>query len=227
MLLGFSTVSLYKTHPTISRETFAIFRAIGCNVIQLMCLAEEDIFKLITEITVEDLAGFEYVVLHAPTSNITANTLELLQRAQNIFHFQAIVIHPSEIENWEIFSRFELPISIENMDWRQERGKYVDSLQNIFEKINAKMTLDINHCFTNDPSLHLASEMTAEFGPRISQIHLSGFETGHEMLHKTKQTEIMDAIENKNLPIIIESFCETVDDVKNEFEYVKNYLFGK
>ncbi len=226
MLLGFSTVSLYKTHPTISRETFAIFRSIGCNVIQLMCLTEEDILKLITEITVEDLAGFEYVVLHAPTANINVSTLELLQRAQNIFHFQAIVIHPSEIENWEIFSRFDLPISIENMDWKQERGKYVDSLQNIFEKIDAKMVLDVNHCFTNDPSLLLAKQMTDEFGPRISQIHLSGFETGHEMLFKTKQIEIMDAIANKELPIIIESECETIQDAQNEFAYVKNYLFG-
>ena len=227
MLLGFSTVSLYKTHPTISRETFEIFRSIGCNVIQLMCLSDEDISKLITKITVNDLAGFEYIVLHAPPTAITINTLELLQKAQNIFHFQAIVIHPNEIENWEMFARFDLPFSIENMDWRQERGKYVDSLQNIFEKINAKMTLDVNHCFTNDPSLHLASEMIAEFGDRISQIHLSGFETGHEMLFKTQQTEIMDAIANKNLPIILESFCETIEDVKNEFEYVKNYLFGK
>ncbi len=227
MLLGFSTVSLYKTHPTISRETFEIFRALGCNVIQLMCLTEEDILKLITEITVDDLVGFEYIVLHAPPNNITANTLELLQRAQDIFHFQAVVIHPGEIENWEIFSRFNLPISIENMDWKQERGKYVDSMQAIFEKIDAKMVLDVNHCYTNDPSMLLAKEMSSEFGARISQIHLSGFETGHEMLFKTKQTEIMDAIENKNLPIILESFCETVEDVKAEFEYVKDYLFGK
>lgn len=227
MLLGFSTVSLYKTHPTISRETFEIFRVLGCNVIQLMCLNEEDILKLITEITVNDLAGFEYVVLHAPPVNITANTLELLQRAQDIFHFRAIVIHPSEIENWEIFSRFNLPISIENMDWKQERGKYVDSLQAIFEKIDAKMVLDVNHCYTNDPSLLLAKQMTDEFGERISQIHLSGFETDHQPLFKTKQIEIMNAIENKNLPIIIESVCETTEDVKAEFEYVKNYLFGK
>ena len=227
MLLGFSTVSLYKTHPTISRETFEIFRSIGCNIIQLMCLSEEDILKLITEITVNDLIGFEYIALHAPPTTITINTLELLQKAQDIFHFETIVIHPDEIENWEIFSRFDLPFAIENMDWTSERGKYVDSLQNIFEKIDAKMVLDVNHCYTNDPSLRLASEMTAEFGERISQIHLSGFEIGHEMLCKTKQTEIMDAISDKKLPIIIESFCETVDDVKNEFEYVKNYLFGK
>jgi uncharacterized protein (UPF0276 family) len=180
----------------------------------------------LNEVVVNDFTGFEYVSLHAPDI-ITTNTLELLQRAQDIFHFQAIVIHPDEIENWEIFSRFNLPISIENMDWRKERGKYVDSMQAIFEKIDAKMVLDVNHCYTNDPSLLLAKQMTDEFGKRISQIHLSGFETGHEPLFKTKQTEIMDAIENKNLPIIIESVCETVKDVESEFKYVKNYLFGK
>ncbi|NTV41543.1 MAG: hypothetical protein HGA61_04725 [Candidatus Moranbacteria bacterium] len=226
MLLGFSTGCLYQTYPQISKETFAFFRLLGCNAIELMCHSEEDIFKLITEIAEADLFGFEYVSLHSPDV-ITVETLELLQRAQDIFHFQAIVINPSEIENWEIFSRFDLPISIENMDWKQERGKYVDSLQNIFEKIEAKMVLNINHCYTNDPSLLLAKQMTDEFGEKISQIHLSGFETGHESLFKTQQTEIMDAITNKNLPIIIESVCETVEDVESEFRYVKNYLFGK
>ena len=113
------------------------------------------------------------------------------------------------------------------MDWKQERGKYVDSMQAIFEKIDAGMVLDLNHCYTNDPSMRLAKEMTDEFGTRISQIHLSGFETDHDLLFKTKQTEIMDAIVDKNLPIIIESICETVEDVKAEFKYVKKYLFKK
>lgn len=226
MLLGFSTGCLYQTHPRISKETLSFFRLLGCSAIELMCRSEEDILKLITEITTDDFFGFEYVSLHSPDV-VTVDTLELLQRAQDIFHFQAIVIHPDEIENWEIFSRFNLPISIENMDWRKERGKYVDSLQAIFEKIDAKMVLDVNHCYTNDPSLLLAKQMTDEFGPRISQIHLSGFETDHQPLFKTKQVEIMNAIENKNLPIIIESVCETVEDVEAEFKYVKNYLFGK
>ena len=226
MLLGFSTGSLYQTHPRISKETFSFFRLLGCNAIELMCRSEEDILKLITEITTNDLFGFEYVSLHSPDV-VTVDTLELLQRAQGIFHFRTIVIHPDEIENWEIFSRFNLPISIENMDWKQERGKYVDSMQAIFEKIDAKMVLDVNHCFTNDPSLLLAKQMTDEFGEKISQIHVSGFETDHEPLFKTKQTEIMDAIVDKNLPIIIESECETIQDAQSEFEYVKNYLFGK
>lgn len=226
MLLGFSTGSLYKTHELISKEAFEAIRSLGCNAIELNCRNEDEILKLLTTIKPNDLAGFEYVSLHAPNV-VNVNTLELLQRAQEIFHFKAIVIHPDEVENWEIFSRFELPFAIENMDWRKERGKYVDSLQTVFEKMDSKMVLDVNHCFTNDPSMLLAKDMVAEFGSRISQVHLSGFETFHEPLFKTGQVEIMDAIPDKNLPIIIESGCETIEDAKKEFEYVKNYLFGE
>jgi hypothetical protein len=226
MLLGFSTGALHQIYDPISRENFAFLRSLGCNTIELNCRTDESILKLLTEMTPTDLAGFWHISLHAPKI-ITASTLELLQRAQSIFNFKLIVIHPNEVENWEIFTRFNLPFAIENMDWRKERAKYVDSLQAIFEKFDCKMVLDLNHCYTNDPSMLLAKEMVAEFGDRIVQIHVSGFETYHELLHKTKQLEIMDAIVNKNLPIIIESECETIEDAKAEFEYVKNYLFGK
>lgn len=226
MLLGFSTGVLHKTHSSISREIFEIFRALGCNAIELTCRSEDDILKLLREIKPADLGGFVHVSIHAPDV-VTINTLELLQRAQEIFHFNLIVIHPDEIENWEIFSRFDLPLAIENMDWKSERGKYVDSLQVIFENFDTNMVLDVNHCFSNDPSMTLAGEMIKEFGSRISQIHVSGFETHHEPLFKTQQVEILNSIENRNLPIIIESECETIEDAKSEFEYVKKHLFGK
>jgi hypothetical protein len=86
------------------------------------------------------------------------------------------------------------------------------------------MVLDLNHCFTNDPSMRLAAEMYAAFGKRISMVHISGFEKLHEPLSRTKQLEILTAIPDKNLPIIIESGCDNIEEAKKEYEYIKNFL---
>jgi hypothetical protein len=226
MLLGFSTGCLYKTHERIAKETFAFFRSLGCNAIELKCQDDEHILKLINEISRVDLLGFQYISLHAPIT-FTVETLELIAKAHEKFHFECIVIHPDEVENWEIFSRFDLPFAIENMDWTKTIGKYVDSMQAIFQKLDTKMVFDINHCLTNDPSLFLAKEMAEQFEDRITEVHLSGFESSHELLHITEQLEILQAIPNKNLPIIIEGVCESEEEAKKEFAYIKKYLLKK
>jgi hypothetical protein len=223
MFLGFSTGSLHKVYENISKENFEVFRSLGCNAIEIYCLDDKDLEKLILEIKPGDLGGFSYVSLHAPMiTNI--ETLELLQKAHDIFHFNLVVIHPDEIESWNIFSKFTFPFAIENMDWKKEIGKYLESMQDIFSKIDAPMVFDVNHCYTNDPSLRLAHDMAEMFKDKIKEIHLSGFEKYHEPLFKTKQLEILQAIPDKNVPIIIESECETIEDVKKELDYIKKFL---
>lgn len=223
MLLGFSTGCLYKTHERVARETFEVIHALGCNAIEIACKNESELEKLITQISPVDLAGFSYISLHAP-GMLRGDALELLKKAHNIFDFKAIVIHPDEVENWNMLTKYNLPFAIENMDWRKDIGKYLESMQDIFAKFDGPMTLDLNHCYTNDPSMNLAKDMVATFGERIYEIHLSGFEHFHEPLFRTKQDEIMEAIWDKSLPIIIESGCETIEDAKRELEYVKNFL---
>jgi hypothetical protein len=231
MKLGFSTGCLYRTHDSLALETFDVFRKIGANAIELMWHEKEDELKLL-KIEKKDLEGFSYVSLHAPAlDNLSeaeiVRILEIILEAHKKIIFDAIVLHPYETMNWDIFKQYELPFLIENMDWRKDFGKYADSLKDIFEKFDVSMVLDLNHCFTNDPSMHLASDMHDSFGGRIKEIHLSGFETFHEPLFKTKQEEILKAIPNKNLPIIIESVFDSADEAKQEFEYVKNFLERK
>lgn len=223
MILGFSSGCLYKTHDRLAKSTFDEFKNIGCNAIELVCVDDDELERLISDVKLEDLEGFEYISLHSPAIH-NALTLELLKQAHEIFNFKRIVIHPDEVENWMMFERFDLPFGIENMDWQKQLGKYTESMQDIFSKFDAPMVLDLNHCFTNDPSMKLAYEMNDAFNERIKEIHLSGFTRIHEPLFQTKQIEIMDAISDKRLPIIIESGCESVEDVKREFEYVKSFL---
>jgi len=228
MILGFSTGCLYKTHNSLAKETFDVFRKTGCNAIEITCRGIDSISKL-SDITTEDLKGFEYISLHAPDfGDISEEKLEealrQIEDAHRKLDFKYIVIHPDKIKNWKIFSKFSIPFAIENMDNRKESNRDVDDLKKVFEQIDAKMVLDLNHCFVNDNSMKLANDFVETFGNRIVEIHLSGFDWLHEPLYRTQQKEILNAVFDKNLPIIIESGCETVEDVEKEYRYVKNYL---
>jgi len=230
MILGFSSGCLFKTHDGMAGETFDVFKKIGCNAIEIMCHDVADIPKL-AEISLEDLRGFEHISLHAPIfKDISAEELEKMLRhietAHKIIGFAYVVVHPDKITDWKIFSDFSIPFAIENMDNRKETCRNVADLKKVFEQVDMKMVLDVNHCFSNDPTMKLAGEFVEAFRERIVGIHLSGFETFHDPLYKTQQREIMDAVFDKNLPIIIESGCQSVDDVEKEYEYIKNNLIN-
>ena len=231
MKIGFSTGCLHKTHDPLVPETFDVFRKMGCNAIEISWQGGMNEVKKLLSLQEADFVGFKYISLLTPAFDKFSETeiVEMLQKLVEVHEkikFNAIVLHPYETMNWDIFRQFDLPFMIENMDWRKDFGKYVDSLEDIFSKFDAPMVLDLNHCYTNDPSMRLAQDMAETFGGRIEEIHLSGFETFHEPLFKTKQMEILQAIPDKRLPIIIESGCENVEEAKKEFEYVKNFLLA-
>ena len=231
MIIGFSTGCLYKNHDYLSPEFFDIFRRVGANAIELT-VADMDQAPKLLMLEQQDFVGFRYISIHAPvfdrfdTNSIIKfrETLDIFEKFCAKVKVNSIVFHPDLIGEWAIFENYTFPVLIENMDWKSEIGKYVESMQEIFEKADAPMVLDLNNCFTNDPTMHLAHEMIDAFRERIMEIHLSGFEKSHDPLFQTKQTNIMEAIFDQNLPIIIESECDTVEDAKKEFEYVKTFL---
>lgn len=231
MLLGFSTECLYKTYDNLSPKTFDIFRKLGANAIELSIRNFEDANYLLA-ITPDDLIYFEYISIHAPLFDPFdaieigkfKEVLQIFEKFSERNKINAIVLHPDSIRDWDMIEQFNLPFKIENMDWKKEVGKYVESMEDIFKKNNFAMVLNLNHCFTNDPTMHLAKEMSDVFGGRIEAVSISGFEKNHEPLFKTKQIEIIKAVPDKRLPIIIESKCEDIDELQKEFEYIKKYL---
>lgn len=228
MRIGFSTSCLYGSPERISRTTFAMMRAMGAECLELFWLDLEGEVA-ISNLEKKDLSLFSYLALHLPSLETYSeaqlvNMLDLVKLAHEKLEFRAIVVHPHAAINWEIFNGYDLPFMIENMDWRKEVGKYVESLQDIFSKFDVPMVLDVNHCLTNDPSLHLVADMFEAFGSRIKEIHLSGFEASHEPLFETGQDELMQAIVGKDLPVIIESRCASLADLEKEFVYVQKIL---
>ena len=230
MILGFNVGS----RGILSlQERIAIYKSLGCKAIEigLINANEKERWAAVKELTVDDFESFEHISLHAPAmdfvyddNDTTKYVLEEIQKLYEKFHFKHAIIHPERVKDWGVFKNISFPIATENMDSRKEIGRTVSSLNDIFAKADIPLVLDMNHCYVNDNSLKLATEMYSAFKDRIVQIHLSGFKELHDPLYKTKQLEIIKAIPDKSLPIIIESNCPMADDIKAEYEYITENL---
>ena len=143
------------------------------------------------------------------------------------FDIRNIVVHPDTVVDWEVFLQYaDLPISIENMDDQKNFWKTIEDIASILEKYDFGLTLDVQHCFTNDPSMQLAKDFHEKFSDRIVEYHLSGYdpEKLHYTLFKTEQDIIIDHVLLKDKPIILESCMENYDEGKMELEYVLERL---
>ena len=233
MILGFTTG---KPGAIALSEKLSIFRELGCNALELGLINadESERWEAIGSLAPEDLKDFTYLSLHTPALKFVYNhdqsTKAVLTRIQALYerlHFQYAVIHPDRVKDWSVFKDFSFPLAIENMDHNKEAGRTAESLQEIFRQIDAKMVLDVNHCFTNDPSMQVAKELYSAFRERIVEIHVSGYETSHDPLFSTKQDGIIAAIPDYELPIIIESGTHHEQDIRSEYEYIRQRLRNK
>ncbi len=69
-------------------------------------------------------------------------------------------------------------------------------------------------------------EYVSLHSPAIKFIYLNDTETRktlnilQNLLYQTKQLDIIQSIPDKNLPIIIESYCVAIEDMKSEYAYI-------
>jgi hypothetical protein len=139
------------------------------------------------------------------------------------FSIRNFVFHPDTVRDWSVFGKYpDLPISIENMDDQKLFGRTLEDIQSILSKYDLGLTLDLQHCYVNDPSMNLAKQFQTVFADRIVQYHLSGYEKNllHYPLYKTRQDEIISALRFPNLPIIIESTLEAEGEQEKEYQYI-------
>lgn len=233
MILGFTTGKL----DTLSyQEKIEFFQKLGCNALEVGGLHFER-FPLFTE-TFEKVNynKFSYRSFHAPcrkngeriiyqNDQPTREILDEISALHKMISFSLIVLHPDQVKDWGVFADYQLPWAIENMDNRKASCKTVADIKNIFQKFDGKLVVDVNHCFSNDPTMKLATDFFREFDNKIAEVHLAGFAGYHEPLFLTKQDFIMAAITKKNIPIIIESVCNTKEEYEQEYNYVKDYIY--
>jgi hypothetical protein len=233
MLLGFSTGVMYKKYPSSSKEIVDLCLGLGCNAIELnvASVKETELLEENIEKIQASLAKFDYVSLHSPGIKVifrndetTKEILNVFQLAYNTFQCQCLVVHPDKVEDWKVFDNYHFNIAVENMS-DDVPFATPENLNPIFEKNpNYKMVLDVNHAYKTYNSPKLTTELSAAFRDRISEIHLSGYDTFHDPLYRTKQLDIIQSVPSKKLPIIIESGCDTIEDMEKEYDYIKQNL---
>ncbi len=219
--LGFSTGTMYK-HLTVE-EALRTFLQHNIDAAEL-CYVRHDRLRR-EKLPVGMLKDFRYLSLHAPNditygdSKESEKVVQSIQKLHLVRPFDLVVFHPYEGMDVNFFERLPFPVGFENMDYNTPFGQTVNDLKKVFKNTNFKMVLDINHAYTNDPTMKLARDFYLEFKNRITQIHLSGFEKFHEPLFKTRQQKIVEAIPDIALPIIVESVMQP-REIAQEKEYI-------
>jgi len=223
----------WKLKEVYSRNNIDLFKNCGCNAIELNCHSIKDAEKL--EGIAEYIKGFEYISMHLPCDLQYKNnnqTKELLKKLEDFYikyGAKLAVVHPDLVDDWIVFDSYPLiNWAIENMDDRKAKFKGVGDLRVFFnghQKWN--LVLDLGHCNANDKSMLLAEDLIGEFKNSIKEIHLSGYETFHDPLYRTKQVEIIKYCKELEVPIIIESTFEKLDGIEGvakEFDFIVENL---
>lgn len=228
MFLGFVTGLLDKISYL---DKLKIFTELNCSALEIGLIECQRFGAVADSLSVIDYSRFKYLSLHAPCRRNgeklfyrdDAQTREMLEKILSLhkkLNFSTIVLHPNRVEDWTVFHEYDLPWAVENMDNRNSFGNNISDLKKIFQENDFKMVLDINHCFTVDTTLKTARAMIDNFSDRIKEVHLSGFAEYHDPLYRTKQIELIKIASQLNVPIIIESICNTAEEYKLEYNYV-------
>lgn len=201
----------------------------GANAIEIMLHDKEDLDNHVTKGFIEK--NFSYCSMHAPVHAYkddiwSHKILKVIEHICSLLPIRNIVVHPDTVIDRDVFKQYgHLPFSIENMDEEKSCCQWVEDIRKILDD-NPRLwfTLDLQHAFVNDPSMQLAKDFHRELGERIVQYHLSWSHPAyrHYALFKTRQMQIIKAIENKDIPIIVESTFDEKMELKEEIEYIKD-----
>lgn len=227
--VGFGNGSLWKVADKYSKSTIDIYRSCGNDVIEICINNLSEVSKLPR--IVSYINDFAYKSIHLPNDiaykndERTKRLLDVVSDYYKEINANLILVHPDIVEDWEIFNPYKLNWAVENMDKEKQKYKTVSDLAEFFKtKPDWKLVLDLNHCYTNDKTMKLARDMIDQFKNKISEIHLSGYINLHDPLFQTKQNFILDYCKETDVPIVIESVLDSVNDAEKEYKYIKEYL---
>lgn len=238
MIVGFTTGRLENESSFTEKMKF--FADLGCQAIEFSLL-DYSRFELIKSHVKHTLIGFfAHRSIHAPVKSgdepvtyrddePTHALLRNLKWLCEAMRVAVLVVHPDRVEDWNVFKKYKLPICLENMDARKKTARTVADMGKFLEGNDYGMVLDVNHCFTNDPTMQLSHDLHSSFGQRIREVHLSGFiepeesAKRHAPICETRQEPILRAAKDLAAPIILEGVCKTPEQFKKEFAFVTEY----
>ena len=229
MLIWFGNWDLYRLekhkYERFEENHIKYFKVWIANIIELQCINEDMIDFLINNYI--DLSYFSRISLHSPNLEwhwVSERILWKIRIIVDKFNIKNVVIHPDQIENFDIFENFkDLPLSIENMDDEKSFGQMVEDIWPILDKYNFLwLTLDLQHCFVNDNSMKIAKDFHNKYSDRIVEYHISWYNEKfiHYKLYETKQNDIIKSWIKKDIPTIIESTFDHPNELQKELNYI-------
>jgi endonuclease IV len=237
MYIGFNNGIFYRlykqSNDRFTADYINTFQANGkTNNLELHCINQEEIDYLIDTDNI-DLSNFSHLSLHAPNHHyaddeLSHTILTKISKACKKYPIKNIVFHPDKVQDRTVFNTYkDLPLSIENMDNLKKSYKSLEDIESILTKYDFFwFTLDLQHCFTNDPSEKLAKDFQDKCKDRIVEYHISGYAQPylHHPLYQTEQKNIIQSLQYPNIPIIIESTMDNVDELEKEIDYITKHI---
>ena len=227
--IGFSTGAIARGDFC---SALATLKQHNLTVVELSALRIGELRPLAEAIPELDLAGFDFVSIHAPSKfrlEDEGGVLELLRPlADQGFH---IVVHPDTIFNPNLWEALGDRLLIENMDKRNPVGRTVRELRGFFDALpEAGFCFDIGHARQVYPSMTEAVLLLQAFHDRLAEVHMSEVNTAsrHDPLSANAVMafgSVMAAI-SEDVPIILEALIDQgQSDVQTEIHRA-NEVFG-
>jgi len=234
-LIGFSTGVMFASMGPVSEAIFQIIHSIGCNHVEIHAHNEEHVDELSCN---EEVLGayvyerFKSRSVHLPAMAIDSDNALYFGRATSMFLSQdaCIVIHPDFKHDFdEITTFFPRGVAVENMDNRKKAFRTLQDMRNLFVRHpELKFCFDVQHWIINDNPVSDIPKIIAEFGDRITCVHLSGIGRNkyHVPIYTVGQHDFIRALETlpPHLPIVLEGVCDNVESMWTEFSLVKHIL---
>jgi hypothetical protein len=227
--LGYSTVFYDPTTYGINQRIREICE-LNPSSIELATNADGMFKEDLTNESIALVKSCGYRSIHAPSlpeysERVVSNLLNLAKA----INANVIVFHPDKIRNFQnLYDQFGSLIAIENMDRNKDFGTNVEDLKTVFHQLpTASWVCDINHLYSLDPTLGLATKMHDAFADRLAHYHISGYGGLHSCFSLTHELVILDAIKDYSKPLINEGGIMVSYLLKQEDAYVRNYLKDK
>ena len=142
------------------------------------------------------LRKFKYKSIHMPVLNhgnfisypdsIIDNELTIIDKIIEEIDPNTVLFHPDQMVDFKwVREKYGNRLAFENIDARKMFGKTVDEMAKVFELCpNAKFVLDVNHVYTNDKTMILASDLYLAFKDRLTHYHLSGLSSTQYLVNR-------------------------------------------
>ncbi len=226
--IGCSTGTLRKAGISTG-DAITLLHNKGVRVVEIGQSAPLEIAKDPSNIPWNTLKKFTHITLHAPKISYgdneqTKEVFRAITIVQQHCELQHVVIHPDIVEDFSIFDTVSFKVAFENMDCQKKSFTTPKEMHDLLVSFpESVMVLDVNHVWTHDKTMALAKEFYTLCSDRITEVHVSGFQELHDPLYRTQQIEILRAIQDTSVPMIIESWMDP-DEVELEINYIRSII---